>query len=146
MPNESVQLKILQAELEATQKQIDKYDQFSMTTRTWAVTLWVASLGWAFQGHRPEILILSIALLFIFWSLDAINKSFRRDYKDRRNAVGAILAQLFHEKQFEQNVSAPQFPEHDPWNILASFFAVHMALPYALLTVVSLVLYFAFPV
>ncbi|MBI4262360.1 hypothetical protein HY624_02435 [Candidatus Uhrbacteria bacterium] len=146
MLNESVQLKILQAELEATQKQIDKYDQFSMTTRTWAVTLWVASLGWAFQGHRAEILLLSIALLFIFWSLDAINKSFRRDYKERRHTVGGLLARLFQEQSLTANTSAPQFPEHNPWKILTSFFAVHMALPYALLTVVSLVLYFAFPI
>lgn len=64
---EQHQFEILKTELLLTQQEVDKYDHMSTTIKTWAVTLWVASSGWAIQSKRKEILFLGILIIFVFW-------------------------------------------------------------------------------
>lgn len=44
-PNGDLQFQIVKAEFEMSQNQMDKYDDTSVKIKTWAATLWGASIG-----------------------------------------------------------------------------------------------------
>lgn len=140
MTHDDIKYDILKTELELTQRQMDKYDQLSATTKTWTVTLWAASVGWAFQLKRSDILLISLVIIGIFWLLDALNKTFRQDYKKRRDEVAVALERLFKTNSLAPDVSSPKLPSHRWRDILGNFFAAHVALPYVLLAAISLIL------
>ena len=132
---------LLKTELELTQKQIDKYDELSTKVKTWAITLWAASVGWTFQVNRGEIILLSVLILVVFWGFDALNKTFRMDYKKRRDEIGKALAYLYQTNTLPSDAVSPQLPLHRWRDTISNIFAIHVALPYLLLAIVSLLLY-----
>lgn len=140
MTHDEIKYDLLKTELELTQRQMDKYDQLSATTKTWTVTLWAASVGWAFQLKRSDVLLISLVIIGIFWLLDALNKTFRQDYKKRRDEVAAALEHLFKTNSLAPNASSPKLPSHSRRAVLGNFFAAHVALPYVLLAAISLML------
>ena len=145
MAKEEIQFDILKTEFELCQQQMDKYDQLSMTTKTWAITLWAASMGWAFQVNRSEVILLNILILVLFWFFDALNKTFRTDYKKRRDEAATALEYLFRTGVLPQNTTSPQLPEHRSKDTLQNIFAVHIiAVPYFILALVSFALYIKF--
>lgn len=144
MIREEVQYDLLKTELELTQRQMDKYDEMSTKVKTWAITLWAASVGWTFQVERREVLILSIFILAVFWFFDSLNKTFRMDYKKRRDEIAGALSHLFRSGALPQDVVSPQMPFHQVSTAARNIFAVHVALPYALLIAGSLLLYTRF--
>jgi hypothetical protein len=141
---EESQFALLKSELELTQRQMDKYDQLSMQTKGWAITLWAVSVGWSFQVDRREVVFLSLVVVLMFWFFDALNKSFRQDYKKRRDEAGAALAHYFEHQSWPSGTVSPQLPRHRRADALQIFAAAHLALPYAILAVISLALYFGF--
>ena len=144
MTDKEIQFDIIKTEFGLCQQQMDKYDQLSMNTKTWAITLWAASVGWSFQVSRGEVLLLSILILAVFWFFDALNKTFRTDYKKRRDEVALVLKHLFRNGSLPQNTTSPELPEHRWKDTLPNIFAVHIALPYLILAVVSFALYIRF--
>ncbi len=134
-------LGLLRLELELTQRQMDKYDQISATIKNWAVTLWAASAGWSFQARRREIILLSFVIILIFWGFDSIYKTFREDYKSRRDQVGRALAHFFRTESFPEGTISPDLPRHDLLDSWRHLFEVHLASPYILLAVISLTIY-----
>ena len=78
-------------EFELVQKQMDKYDDISTKIKTWALTLEIAITGWALQSQRREFLLLGVPIILTSWALEAIHKSYRQDYKKRRNEIIGAL-------------------------------------------------------
>ena len=78
---EEQRIALLESEMKICQSQVDKYDSIIERIGTWAVTLWVASLGWSFQVNRQEVVILNLVIVLVFWVLQGMNKAFRQDYK-----------------------------------------------------------------
>ena len=140
---EQHQFEILKTELLLTQQEVDKYDQMSTTIKTWAVTLWVASSGWALQANRKEMLLLSAVIMAVFWFFDGVNKTFRMNYKKRRDEVSKILATVFHGEALDKNETAPKLPIHDLKDAFRYMFTLHLVLPYFSLVAVSLIIFFA---
>ena len=143
MTHDEIKFDLLKTELELVQKQIDKYDNFSLTTKAWAVTLWIASIGWALQNERQELALLGLVVLAIFWFLDSLNKVFRQDYKNRRNEIAAILANVFTNNEIPVGAVSPSLPKHDWSTALRNFRAPHVGLMYIVMIVVSLILAYA---
>ena len=141
MNKEELQYDLLKTELELTQRQVDKYDEMSTKVKTWAITLWAASVGWSFQVNRGEVLLLSILILTVFWFFDALNKTFRMDYKKRRDEVAEALEFVFRTGTTPQNFSAPRLPLHSLGETVKNIIVPHVALPYLLLALVSYLLY-----
>ncbi len=133
---------ILKTEFLLTQQQMDKYDQFSITTKTWAVTLWVASSGWAFQSGKKEVLFLSIALILAFWFFDGISKTFRTNYKKRRDEIAILLRKVFHGEALSGEESAPKLPSYSLKGIFTNSFLLHLSLPYIVFLLLSLAFFF----
>lgn len=142
-PAKNIQNEMAQTEFRLCQEQIDKYDASLDHIRTWTVTLWVATLGWSFQSKRHEVILLSLVAVIIFWLLDAINKSFRQDYKQRRDQIAAALQHLFNQGTLPAEFSSPQLPAHKnlAGHTLKVMFYFHTALVYLVLLVISLLLY-----
>ncbi|HEY4525854.1 MAG TPA: hypothetical protein VJL32_02015 [Candidatus Paceibacterota bacterium] len=140
MNKDEIRYDLLKTELELVQKQIDKYDHFSITTKAWAVTLWIASIGWAVQSRRQELVLLSLIVLAIFWFLDSLNKVFRQDYKNRRNEVAAILSDIFAGNKIPEGATSPSLPKHNWKTAIHNLRAPHVGLMYMVMIAVSLVL------
>jgi len=131
------------AEFRLCQEQIDKYDASLDHIRTWTITLWIATLGWSFQTKRQEVVLLSMVAVIIFWLLDAINKSFRENYKTRRDQIATALQLLFNQGVLPVGFSSPQLPAHEKLfsQTLRVMFYFHTALVYIILLIISLLLY-----
>lgn len=142
MTKEEIQFDLLKTELTLTQQQMDKYDQLSQTTKTWAVTLWAASIGWSFQVNRADAALVGVIILIMFWSFDGLNKNFRQDYKKRRDVIAGLLNSLFKGNPLAADVISPALPSHRSTNALKTMFMPHIALPYIVLILVSFILCF----
>jgi hypothetical protein len=135
---------ILKTELLLTQQQMDKYDQLSTSIKAWVVTLWVAASGWAFYSNRREMLFAAPVLVIIFWYFDGLNKTFRTNYKNRRDEVSLVMEMVFKGEAIPAGFSAPRLPVQDFKGVAKSMFQSHMIAPYIFLMVVPIVLYFIF--
>lgn len=133
---------ILKTELLLTQQQMDKYDQLSTTIKTWAVTLWVASSGWALQTDKKTIFVLGIMLVVVFWFFDGLNKTFRTNYKKRRDEVAEILREFFNDGKVNKDVQTPQLPAYNLQGLFENTIAPHISIPYLFFIAVSIVLLF----
>lgn len=142
-PEKNIQNEMAQAEFRLCQEQIDKYDAALDHIRTWTITLWIATLGWSFQTKRKEVVLLSAVAVIIFWLLDGINKSFREDYKIRRDQVATALQELFSQGTLPEGFSSPRLPAHEGLfsQTLRVMFYFHTALVYIILLIISLLLY-----
>lgn len=140
MTHDETKYDLLKTELKLTQGQMDKFDQFSTTIKAWTITLWAASVGWSFQTDRKDVLYVSMLIVALFWVFDAINKTFRQDYRKRRNEVASALEQLFTKNSLAPDVVAPKLPTHRTLDAARNALALHIALPYILLEFVSLAL------
>lgn len=141
MENNPHRFEILKAEFLLTQQQMDKYDQMATTTKTWALTLWVASSGWAFQVQRHEVFLLSIVVVATFWFFDALNKTFRTHYKDRRDKVTGALRGYYATGELSPSFVAPQLPPYTLAGMRKNAFLPHLMLPYIVLILISVALY-----
>ncbi len=131
------------AELKLCQEVMDKYDGSLEKIRGWAVTLWIASLGWSFQVKRKEVVLLSIVVLFTFWILDGLNKSYREGYKARRDTIAKALREFFDRGSLPADFSSPNLPFHIRrfHETVKNMFRFHASLVYIILLVVSVILY-----
>lgn len=137
MTHDEIRYDLLKAELELTQRQMDKYDQLSTTSKAWTITLWAASVGWALQTGRREIFFVSMLIVALFWAFDAINKTFRQDYKKRRDEVASALERFFTSGAIPPDAVSPKLPLHAPAGTLGNLFRLHVALPYLLLAALA---------
>lgn len=144
--SEEQKLDLLKDEMKLCQGQVDKYDNILERVNTWVVTLWAASLGWAFQMNSKEFVALNIVIVLVFWVLQGINKAFRQDYKDRRDEVAHLLNRMGKEGVAPSEIVSPRFPTHkNLWrNTLSDMFKPHSALIYLVLAVVSAAIYVRF--
>jgi len=135
-------LTIVLKELELIQVQINKYDDLSDKIKTWAITLWIASLGWYFQANNKNIVILNIVVILALWFLNAVNKNFREDYKKRRNDVVLGLEIFFKDNVWSDNFSSPKMPSHQTKKVFKYFLLPHISLNYLPLIIISFLIYF----
>ena len=135
--HEEIKYELLKTELLLTQQQMDKYDQLSSSTKTWAVTLWVAVVGMTVQTHIREMIVVAIIVVIFFGFFDWNNKRFRQDYKDRRNEIGDALQIYFKTGIISDSVYAPVLPSHENKNLVDTIYTVHIGLPYFTLLVLS---------
>jgi hypothetical protein len=138
---ESIQYDLLKEELRLTQNQVDKYDELSRSTKTWAVTLWVASSGWAFQSGRKEFVLIAALVILIFWFFDGISKTYRMNYKNRRNEIQEALRLLFRGEELPEDFQSPDLPTHEERRVIHNMLQLHLGLPYIVLILVSLLLF-----
>lgn len=135
------QFEILKTEFLLTQEQMDKYDQIGTSIKTWSLTSWVAVSGWSIQSGHREMLLLGIILVAVFWFFESINKTFRQNYRKRRNEIAVILEKVFKDEKIDKNFSAPNLPEYSLKGIHKYMFSPHIATPFILLIVISLASY-----
>ena len=141
LSNDDLRYDLLKTEFELTQRQMDKYDQLSSTVKTWAVTLWAASAGWAFQTKTKPIVLLGALLALIFWFFDGYTKTYRSGYKKRRDEVQGSLRELFAGRPLPLSEISPSLPAHNERSFIKSSLLIHIGLPYAILIVVSILIY-----
>lgn len=135
MSDRSTTYDLLKTELELVQKQIDKYDQLSASVKAWTVTLWAASVGWSFQVKNHSMILIGVLAALAFWVLDAVNKGFRQDYRDRRTVVAKALQDIAAGKT--PDIVTPSFPAHEGSSAFRQMFRIHLFILYVTLIVVG---------
>jgi len=140
--NKEAQFQIVKAEFEMTQNQMDKYDDISIKIKTWAVTLWGASMGWFFQTKNKEILLLGLVITIFFWIIDIINKNYRTNYKTRRNEVVKAMNEHFQKGEWPKNFTSPEPPLNKKIEIKHVILMPHMSVFYIALFSLALLLFF----
>lgn len=143
MANENDKINIVESEFELCQGQMDKYDRSLDRVKSWAITLWVAAMGWSFETKSKGIVLLVSIAIVMFWILDGLSKSFRQDYKARRDRVAAALREFFERGNLPEDFSSPHPPTHENriGETFRSMFYFHTAFIYVVLVVVSLLVY-----
>jgi hypothetical protein len=140
MPTEPI-FDLAKLEYGLVQQQIDKYDEVGYKIKAWTVTLWVTLFGWALQFGRPQLLLLNIFAVLVFYFLDAVNKNFRQDYKARRTLVAAALEQFGRTGTWPQDFRTPVNPEHRWADVAKQVGEAHLFLVYVPLSAISLAVY-----
>ncbi len=140
--NGELQFQIVKAEFEISQNQMDKYDDMSVKIKTWAATLWGASIGWAFQAKNKNILLLGLVMVIFFCVIDAVNKNFRANYKTRRNEVANAMNEYFQKGEWPQEFSSPQLPPFKEFEIIKAISSPHVFLFYAALFILAVAAFF----
>lgn len=133
---------ITQKEWLMVQSQIDKYDSLGIKIKTWAITLWLAAIGWSLTSKNNELVLLTILVLLCFWIMDSVNKSFRETYKKRRSEIKRALQQYFKKETWPKDFLAPKSMEIIKWKSLKVAFQIHVGLLYACLITASLIFFF----
>ncbi len=136
------QFNLVQSEFKLTQQQMDKYDILLSQIKTWAITIWAASIGWSFQSKIKGTLLLSIFIVLVFWFLDAINKNFRQDYKKRRDEISNALKTYYQTDNLPKDFISPDLPKHQPIEAIKCLFRPHVFLLYLSLAVISMFFYY----
>jgi len=63
---------LLKLEMELIQGVFDKYDAMIFKSRSWFVTLWMATLGLAFTIQLPVLMLMAGALALLYWVLEGL--------------------------------------------------------------------------
>ncbi|PIR44076.1 hypothetical protein COV23_01845 [Candidatus Wolfebacteria bacterium CG10_big_fil_rev_8_21_14_0_10_31_9] len=137
------QLEIVKIEFRLTQNQMDKYDNISAKIKTWAVTLWGASIGWALQTKNKEILLVGLFVSIAFWIIDAVNKNFRTNYKIRRGQISDALQSYFKTGEWPKNFTCPELPPIRDLEMIGTVFKPHLFLFYVSLFIIGVLMYLA---
>lgn len=140
--NKDAQFQIVRVEFEMTQNQMDKYDDISVKIKTWAATLWGASIGWSFQTKNKEILLLGLAMTIFFWMIDVVNKNFRTNYKTRRNEVVKAMNEYFQKGEWPKDFISPEPPPNKKIEIRNVVLMPHIFLFYIALFFLAILLFF----
>lgn len=142
MEHETTKYDLLKTEFSLAQQQMDKYDQLCTTVKTWAITLWAASAGWAIQTKQYKIFLLGIFITLFFWVLDGYHKTVRQNYKKRRNEVADVLQKVFQTGEVPADAISPRLPKQSWTHLPEYLFSIHIVIPYLAMIVVSLSIYF----
>ena len=79
--------------------------------------------------------------MIIFWVFDGAYKNYRTNYRLRRNEVARILAHYYENGELPVDKAAPQMPKHSEFiGALKGASQFHLALPYIVVIVVSIIL------
>ena len=132
---------IARQELTLVQQQVDKYDEIGYRIKAWAVTLWVTLFGWSLQFDNARLLLLDFLAVLIFFFLDAVNKNFRQDYKERRNRIAAALQQFGRSDSWPEDFRTPEVLQHRTAGIIKQAAELHVLLLYVPLAVLALITY-----
>ncbi len=94
------QYSLLIKEWELCNSNIGRFDNLLFIVRGWTVALATAIVGYAYSGDDPNVCYLSIVPLSLFWSVDALFKSFQRNFILRSREIERYLASEKFESDF----------------------------------------------
>ncbi|MCX6674187.1 MAG: hypothetical protein NTY37_10470 [Methanothrix sp.] len=103
--------KLVQSNIQLIQSVVDKYDEFDRQIKSWAITLWVATIASGLvqkvQHDTMYALIgVSVMVLIVMGIYDNIYKIYRKDYKKIREDIASML------RTGPVSISLIYFPDH----------------------------------
>jgi hypothetical protein len=94
-------IEILVKEWDAIQGAIGRFDTLAFNIKGWAISLFTAVLVVSATQRVPELMILAILPLMMFWLIDALYKSFQRRYIIRGTEIETYLSSESFVKDIE---------------------------------------------
>jgi hypothetical protein len=85
-------LEILIKEWDYVQSHIGRFDSILFSIRTWAVSAFSAMIVVAATRNLPDLMLLAILPVFMFWFIDALFKRFQRYFIFRGQEIEAYLS------------------------------------------------------
>jgi hypothetical protein len=106
---------LVQSHLDLIQRSIDKYDEFDRQIKSWAVTLWVATIASGLVQDASDesmyVLIgISIIVLIVMGIYDNMYKIYREGYKKTREDIASKL------RTGSLSTCLIYFPDSRGWN------------------------------
>lgn len=153
--------KLVQGHLQLIQNTLDKYDEFDRQIKSWAITLWVATIASGIvqkvqHDSMYTLIWISIIVMIVMGIYDNIYKIYREDYKEIREDIasklrtGLVSTSLIYfpdSKDLNQRSLNPKAThpkgKHLLWRAATSLFSLqklHINLMYWFLIVVSLII------
>lgn len=105
-----VQYRLLIKEWELCNSNIGRFDNLLFIVRGWTVALATAIVGYAYSANDPTVCYLSVVPLSLFWSVDALFKSFQRNFILRSRAIEGYLASEDFETDFRSQRLSMKVP------------------------------------
>lgn len=103
MTNESMlnrKIAFLSQEMDHLKNGIYKYDDILFKVKGWSVTIFTAMIALSLKEGNWHISLISILPIILFWSMDALYKSFQRKFIVRANKIEHYIRVEF-EKEYE---------------------------------------------
>lgn len=94
-------LSILLKEWDHLQFHIGRLDTIAFNVRQWCVTIFTAFLGTAATLKRPEVILLAIVPVILFWLTDSLWKAIQKNFIKRAREV----EQFFASEEFDRAVA-----------------------------------------
>jgi hypothetical protein len=82
---------ILMKEWDYTQTHIGRFDTIIFSIRGWAVSAFTAMIAVATTQKIPSLMLLAILPTLLFWLVDALHKTFQRNFISRGNKIERYL-------------------------------------------------------
>jgi len=108
----------LKEEFKIIQKNISRWDKYSLSIKNWAITVWFFMTIFIFTQYlsleSDQINLLPFFVIFFmipipFWGFDALFKKFQRISIARSNAIQDYLCEKLKDNEFKK-----KFPLYDP--------------------------------
>jgi hypothetical protein len=102
------QLAMLQKGAEELEKKIANFTTILLQLKSAAITIWVASIGWAFASKINALVPLGYVIIFGFWFLEATYWKVQFYYIQRIHAVTQFLN---NESALDESFNTRSIPE-----------------------------------
>ena len=76
-------LDLLRDEIARIQTRIGHYDDLVFRVKGWAVTLWLATIGYSVSKEQPALVLTAIPVVLAFWFIETQYKSYQHRFISR---------------------------------------------------------------
>ncbi|WP_428487771.1 hypothetical protein [Rhodopila sp.] len=102
-------LSVLMKEWDYCQTHIGRFDTIIFGIRGWAITAVSAILGVAFSKPMPVLVLLAVFPVFMFWLIDALNRTIQRRF------LGRVIEieRYFQSEAFRWDIASDTFQQFE---------------------------------
>lgn len=149
------QLRMLERGASELVTQISRIDDLLFKIKATFITVWIATIGWAFTIRNGRLLPLAFVVVVAFWMFEGLFRGIQSRYIDRSRQVmnftndPAALQRAFESRSFPPKLVYPLAPDETEWERLLLYIrgliSPFVATLYLFVGLVTYLLYIAAP-
>lgn len=118
------QLRMLEKGASELQAQISRLDDLLFKIKASFITVWVATIGWAFTIRNERLVPLAFVVVVAFWMFEGLFRGAQSRHIDRSRLVMAFvndpgaLQRAFTTRSFPSKLVFPLAPDETEWDRL----------------------------
>lgn len=124
-------------EIDVVKENIERYDQNGLTIKSWCLTSWTAVTAYGLQNRDALVVLLGIAIIVGFGSMELIYRRYQRRFILRSAQIESILASGKLD-EYNYSVDSTATAKDFPGEIKFALSQSHFLFYYLLLLLLSL--------